>query len=206
MESSNTNRITPLSNERMGIVGMTGSGKSYFARYLLYNVPRLIVLDPKGTMKLDEWRLKRVTPGGLRDLARGRPARLHIPPFTNDDQWEEMFLAIMKLRNVTVYIDELYAIGPAQGSEGLKAIYTRGRELGIGVVAATQRPTWIPLFALSEAEWLAMFRLQLEEDVQRMSKLIGPEAYTPLPEHQFILYHNSGGAKHFREISPVGLD
>lgn len=177
-------------NERVALVGMTKSGKTYFARAILSHAKRLVVLDPKGLLyNRTDWNLEHFDEQYKR-LEAGRDARLWVPPPLDDAEYEETFDKIMRLRNVLVYIDELYGVGPAQGSRGLRAIFTRGRELGIGVWACSQRPKWIPRYALSEAEWRIMFRLEEEDDRIYMSKTIGRIALSRLPGHACIIYHD----------------
>lgn len=109
-----------------------------------------------------------------------------------DGNWDAYFATIYGAGHVTVYIDEAYGIVPpgAKIPPMLNALYTRGRELGIGVWAATQRPSWIPLVMLSEAEWLFAFRLQLDADRKRMAELMGPEVMRPVRNpHGFWLYN-----------------
>src|SRR5690348_7842342 len=71
----------------------------------------------------------------------------------------------------------------------LLALYTRGRELGIGVWAAAQRPASVPVVMFTEADWFLMFRLQRFEDQKRMAEYIGDEALRPLYGHSFLLYN-----------------
>lgn len=176
-------RFAIRTNERVLLVGKTGSGKSYMARALVAGIQRLIVLDPKGTLGAEfaaDWNLEDWSNRGAQLLAKGKPVRLRVPPPGPDadpvEYWRPYLLAAYEARNVTVYIDEMYGVVPAgrQMPPELQALYTRGRELGIGVYAATQRPSWIPLFAISESEWLFTFRLMLEDDKKRMAGIMGP--------------------------------
>lgn len=181
-------------SDRITGVGMTGSGKSYFFRHLIYDLPRLIVLDVKNEIDNDEWRLQDYTERGFRNLLRGKPARLRVwQPFTEED-WETYLEKIYNLRNVTVYIDELYNVGPATGSAALRRLYTQGRSKGIAVYAATQRPVWVPRFAFSEVNWIAQFRLQIDEDRDVLYRNgVGEDALRDLRDHQLVLTHMDTG-------------
>ena len=129
------------------IVGMTGSGKSVLLRtialsLLLTHTPnklRMILLDPKG---------KTFEPfAGAPQLLRS--------PVTEAPEALETFRSLQHLivardRHgesspcVTVLIDELGELlfsGGDQIAEGLTRLVQRGREVGIHLVAATQRPS-----------------------------------------------------------------
>jgi hypothetical protein len=180
------------SSDRLLLTGQTGSGKSFMARHLARNIPRLICLDPKGTMPEDGWdTLEDWSEKGARKLAAGKAVRLRVPPHGPEIDaaevsryWEPFFLAAYYARDCTVYIDEMYGVSPPgrAPTPSLTSLYTRGRGLGIGIWAATQRPVWLPLFALSESTWFFCFRLLLEQDRVRMSQMMGPNVLEPVPD------------------------
>ena len=172
---------------RVALCGKTGSGKTFLVRALLSTVQRVVVADPKGT--LTSW--------GLTDW-NGNPKalkqdmyRLRIPAPLDGD-WEPYCAAIYQQGDVLLYIDEMYGVVPPgkRLPPYLNALYTRGRELGIGVWAATQRPAWVPLVMLSEAEWIVTFRLQLESDRQRIAAIVGEKVLARVPDkYGFWLYN-----------------
>lgn len=174
--------------------GKTGAGKTYLARYMTRPLKRLVVLDGKGT--LGDWNLDAWNHETYRALVRGEPVRARvIPPVGMDvlDFWDEVLMACYNAGNLTIYIDELYAVCPPNKppSNALFAVYTRGRELGLGVWASTQRPVWIPLVALSEAEHFFMFRLQLYEDRQRLSAFMGRTVLNQIKDKHGFYYMQS---------------
>lgn len=179
-------------DERVAFVGKTSSGKTFAAEALANPLPRMVVLDPKGMLR-NQWGLTDWDGNQAKLLAKGKPCRIRVPaPFDGD--WEPYLKASYFAGGVTVYIDEVYGVVPPgrNPSEYLTALYTRGRELGIGVWAATQRPSKIPLFVLSEAEWSFVFRLLLLKDRQRMQETIGRIPEVPAKDdHGFWLYHSS---------------
>lgn len=176
-------------DSRFAFVGKTGSGKTTLAGYLLQPAKRLVVFDPKGTL-YGRWRLVDADARKLRLLRRGDDVRLRIGPESEYSDALELVLEAGMRKPLTVYVDETYGLlRNGRAPDGLIALATRGREHGIGLWIATQRPSWIPLHLLSEAEWFAQFRLQLTEDRKRMASLIGSEALQPIQGHDFLLYH-----------------
>jgi ABC-type dipeptide/oligopeptide/nickel transport system ATPase component len=202
---SNNNRVK--ANERVAFVGKTGSGKTFAAMLMLASIPRVIVCDPKGTLAgnldLQEWNKNNV-----RKFENGDDIRLRIPA-PIDNNWEPYFETCYETGNCTVYIDELYGVLNMRRlpPRYLTALYTRGRELNIGVWSATQRPTWVPLFALSEADWLFVFRLQLDADRRRMAEIMGSDVRDrELHNHEVLVYHQEWEqARFFTRISAQEL-
>lgn len=193
-------------NERVLFAGKTGSGKTFAAGSLLAPVSRLVVIDPKAN--LASWNLKVPNFSDWRRLERGKPGRFRImPPITVDPEawYEDLFKRLYYIGNLMVYIDEAYAVVPpgARPGQWLSALYTRGRELGIGLWSATQRPAWIPLFMLSESDWFLIFRLNLDVDRRRLAGVIGDQVMLPIPDkHGFYLYHvEDDRAVYHRQVS-----
>jgi len=187
-------RIDIDSSERLIAVGKTGSGKTFLMKYLTRGLRRLIVLDPKAMINPAEWHLDWVSTGGLRDLQKGKDARLLVRAY-DTAEWNGYLQAAWEATNTVVYIDELYALvefGRIAPPRILSQLYTQGRERKVGVWGATQRPTWVPLFTLSECDWFFAFRTQLQDDRKRLAEMMGEEVLNPIPvsdPHGFWMYN-----------------
>lgn len=183
-------------SHRAAFVGTTGSGKSYLMMRLLAASPRLVCLNSGNDPNMiRDWRLTdfRRGYGALKD---GGPGRLHVPPPNRKQAptaaarlayWDRIFDMLFDLRNVHIVIDELYAVGPAQGSEGVRNLYTMGRKFNISTWGATQRPRRIPLFVLSEAEWLFAGRLNVRDDRKYVGEMIGMDLLPRLSKFDFVI-------------------
>lgn len=183
--------ITQLkASSRVLIAGKTGSGKTWLARQLLWSIPRLVFIDVKGT--LHNWRSTPYSRKAWQAFIKGDSGRWRIQAPIVDDPfswYERLFEQLYLVKNVTLYLDEVYGVIPPGQRIGkwLNALITRGRERNIGVWSATQRPTWIPLSLISEADYLFVFRLQLAADRLRLAE-IGGEQLTKPVKHKHGFY------------------
>lgn len=182
-------------DERVCFVGKTGSGKTFLARHLLAQHPRVIVIDPKGTFGSEGFtRWNKKTRKFL--LSEDKPFRIRIPAVIADkpeEAYDAIFQEVFESEgNILIYIDELYLVTGVTGGKYLRALYSQGRELGLSVWSATQRPSRVPLFTLSESEWTFAFRLQLLNDRIRMSEIMGNTVRNGIPstdKNGFYVYH-----------------
>jgi hypothetical protein len=195
------------SNDRIALVGATGSGKTFFAARLLAHTSRLVVIDPKNTLR-GKWGLGEWTRKSERALISGDPVRVRFSPEPGGEwRYDRIIERVYMAGGCSLYIDEVYGVvQPGKKPPPyFTAVYTRGRELGIGVIAATQRPAWVPLFILSEANWFVAFRLMMEEDRKRMAGFMGRGVLQPIEdEHGFYIYSAAWRhptARYFRSIS-----
>jgi hypothetical protein len=65
-------------------------------------------------------------------------------------------------------VDEAHAFFDGVAGPALETLFTRGRAPGVGVVAATQRPSALPPVAASQADLLVAHRLTAEADVEAL--------------------------------------
>lgn len=195
-------------NSRTFIVGMTGSGKTYLAKQMLTDTPRLIVMNSKDNPTLtDDMHLEKATGKNWGKFLRGFPMRLDIrdAPETADRAayFNEICRRARIAANCKVYIDEvLDVLGSSFNPEyHLRSLFSKGREPitngkgeitsgNIGVVASTQRPARIPLIMMTEAENFFCFRLQYPDDRKAMAGLFGMSDLPMIEDEHGFYYKN----------------
>ncbi len=177
----------------MLIVGTTGCGKTTLADHLLdaSRYETILVIDPKcmygGKQGKEGYHLIR-RPSDLRRMRRTDCRIQFRPDEKHQSVWDydEVYWWAYRRHNVMVYTDETFAVmNRSYAPNGLRACVTQGRELGVGMIFATQRPSGIDLRILTEAEVLAMFSLRYIKDRKRMAEWMGEEVMTPLPRYAF---------------------
>ncbi len=179
----------PRLDERMMIIGMTGSGKTYFAEKILRWRKHVVVYDLKGELRWQGYRI--VT--NFEELKQAEEDKLIFKPplafIQNEELVNDFFHWVYERRNCTLYVDEVMTCCfKGQICFWLSCILTRGRELNISFIGSTQRPKQIPISMLSESERWVAFRLQVFEDAERIQKTFGIEAeeIQALPKRYFF--------------------
>lgn len=181
--------LLPLESDRAAFIGQTGCGKTTLAEYICRSRPYVVVLDSKGTLR---WRGYRIytTLAGL--MQSTHPRLIYRPVYDelqDPDTINAFFEWIYQRRHTTVYVDELYGIAQRDTFPYYYgACLTRGRELGIEVFTATQRPSLIPGVVLSESEHIYQFKLKLPRDRDKAAELTGldPQDIQGLAKRRFF--------------------
>lgn len=179
------------------ICGATGSGKSMLARFLMADRTKEygVVYDPKHSRTLGEWpHYERIY--DFQTLEHSWAKRiLYRPSFAEswDKAWQEKFFEwIFFQQHVRCYVDECARLlGGTHPNQFLYACLTQGRELGVSILATTQRPVSIPVTLMSEASRIYVFRLNWPDDQKRMADITGVsvEEQNKLEQYEFWYYN-----------------
>lgn len=191
-------QLVPARTDRVFITGQTGSGKTTLARVLLSFRRYVVVLDVKGTLNWQGYKVFR----SLDKLAGVKPEDfpriIYRPDFAelrDPESIDPFFQWVYDRRRTTCYIDE--TAGVTQGDNfpyHYGACLMRGREHGVEIWSATQRPMRIPQIAMSEAEHVFIFSQRMMQDRQRVSSLtsVPLESISTLRKRQFIYAPQDG--------------
>lgn len=197
-------------DQRVTIIGQTGSGKSVLSRFLLEGMRekkwRVVIVDPKHdwmkylgkTYKYAEGKsLGTINSPVLVTEFNPKLAVQIFHPLEWDKQCEAFFKGVIATRDTIVYIDEITQLASAVVvPRELKIIWTQGRSLNIGAWCGTQRPRGIPLMIKDQSEIWFLFRVNSIDDrkvvkgylpVEDMPEVIA----RPLPKYWFWFWEDS---------------
>lgn len=186
--------LIPKHGERALIVGRSGSGKTLFARWLLWHLPQTVIYDfkhepafdamgPIVDSTADAWRMFAEEPHTEYVIVRP-DHRLLADPFALDELLLDHY---DRGAGYTAYLDEAYTVHRSgRAGPGYLALLTRGRSREITTISATQRPAFLSLYALTEANHIFAFRLQHQDDRARLGNIIeGYQRRPKVPWHSF---------------------
>lgn len=196
--------VLRLGREQHGfIVGENGFGKTELARRIIEDrfKKRSVVYDPKHSRNISGWKdtghvfFYSQDAIARNEWAKKRAARIiYRPPLSEIDDvhaQDEIFRWVFERGGTRLYVDECSSLlGESRPSRYFKFCLTQGRELGLSILCATQRPASIPIITMSEASKFYLFHLNMEEDKARMAKItsISDAWQSELNEFEFYFY------------------
>jgi len=184
-------------SEHVFIAGGTGSGKTFLASHYLSKYSNVIVLDTKGMF--DNWDYmsdKELTiVERLTDLENVKTPKIIYRPIFQEmtqDVYNMFFSWVYRRKNTIVLIDEAMQISPNPHviPEWLRGCLQRGRQKNVSIWALTQRPKSISPLFLSEATHIFVFRLNMEQDREKVVDVTGHSKFIEKPERHCFWYLN----------------
>jgi hypothetical protein len=198
-----TSRVVIESNERVAVVGKTGTGKTTLVIELIWSqFDNCIFYDWKWQHYKD---LNYPVVHTIEDVEKALFGNPEVPKFVYApkrkglDVWNRLCYLCWKKTNTHLIADELKGVYQKNGwvagiTDYHENIMTRGRQKGVGMTNVSQRPSGVPLESFSEAEHFFCFRLNLRQDRKRIGEIIGSEhkhLAQELSGHEFV-YYNTG--------------
>jgi len=192
--------------QHVSLVAPTGGGKTFVARDLVVIRKWSVVIATKGKDKslglyetendfiyYDTW------PPYYKDrhvLLWKRPAQL-------GDFLPQARLIYRMMNDVymvgawCVYFDDLFYVSTTLGlKSAVQMFYTQVRSNDVSIVAGMQRPSWVPLEAVSQATYLLVWRIRSKMDLERIAEGMGLDkdelryANGLLSPYEFLLLEN----------------
>jgi len=181
----------PRDDQRVAVIGRTGSGKTVQGAWLLeqssfMKVPRVIV-DYKGDTLFGS--IDRIEEIGFNTVPKHGGLYIIRPLIHDEASMEAWLWKVWERESVGLYFDEAFMLpNSGFGRRGaLQAILTQGRSKTIPVISLVQRPSMISLFVFSEADYYSVFHLNRESDqktVREMAQKLDPRKLPALkPYH-----------------------
>jgi DNA helicase HerA-like ATPase len=189
---SNIKRFTlPRPDERVLILGSTGSGKTTFGAWLLSIAPfdkmPYVIIDYKRDDLLNSIdNLREIT---LDELPK-EPGLYHIKPnpVADDDKVEEWLGKVWRQTGIGLYADEALRL-PTGRTGAFEGILTQGRALHIPVISLSQRPVDLTRYAFSEANHVVTFNLTDRRDRKKVAEYLPVDGDFELPDYHSLWYN-----------------
>jgi hypothetical protein len=223
---------TPPASTRVMAIGVTGSGKTYTLReYFLPKFPRALIVDPLGQFTAQPNAIVVYDVDDVRDalaeaVSRGRTWRVvalvdsesavELGPLLMPPEWPRRKAFAEAVRGMVLVCDEIADVIPNAGSErGVRHWWSRGRHVGLSILASSQRPSDVHRIVTSMSQVVLCFATHEPNDMDYMRRL-SPEVvrlHASIPHLGAVAYETATRRAYLidqrwqvvRETSPAGI-
>jgi DNA helicase HerA-like ATPase len=216
-----TERWRYRKGEHLTILGPTGSGKTFLTAQLLRHtatpeLPAIIMVVKPKDDTVDEWAktldypiLRDWPPTQTQKLRHGKKRgwivwpKHEFDPIKDDEHlfvvMRKTILDAYKAGSRILLADEVFALAPELRLEReLRTLWMRGRSMGTGLWAGTQKPAYIPTHAYDQASHLFLSHTPDERVRERFDEIGGVEPrlvedlVMSLGKHEFLYIRRDG--------------
>jgi hypothetical protein len=198
-KKANLGGIDASLEDRWTGLGITGSGKTVWAKQLIHrlraNYPgaRTYILDSKDAGDFDDLAGQRVTgqhaPDSLRTAGQ---TQIWQPPLNDLGQYHQWFMNILRAKKPSiVLVDELASLGgsrPNTFPQGYALLMKQGRRLEMCVISLTQEAAYVPRQTFGQLTHLVRFRLENDYDRRMAAKHLNIEKDRE-PRHAYGFFY-----------------
>jgi hypothetical protein len=189
-DSSGT--LTARSDQRIGAIGRTQSGKTFAMERLLADQRNVLVIDSKHRVRWDGYYMTY----NLRSaLVEPKTIFRHGSGAIPDAFWMRAVEWIHERGGGVIYIDEIPVLtGPNRIQPGLAEAFRMGAEIGVGVWWSAQESTGIHNTVMRQSEVVLLFLNVGASDRDKVIKTYGDigEVTAYLKPRQFVVVENFG--------------
>lgn len=190
--TDNSAVLTLRSDQRVGSIGRTQSGKTFAMERLLADQKNVLVIDSKHRVKWDGYYLTY----NLRSaLVERKTIFRHASGAIPDGFWMRAVTWIHERGGGVIYIDEIPVLtGPNKIQPGLAEAFRMGAEIGVGIWWSAQESTGIHNTVMRQSEIVLLFLNVGASDRDKVIKTYGDigEITAHLRPHTFVVVENFG--------------
>jgi hypothetical protein len=228
-ETFYSTKFNPEPGEHQLIIGQTGSGKTHLQNELLHKWPFVAAFGTKNNDDTMERLIKAEGferfPRWVRLSPHDHPNRIIWPPAsdlkTMVEHQKKVFGEAMeriwaeggrpKTRPVgwAVAMDEAWWFAQMLNlTQYIRVYLQQGRSNGISLLAASQRPAWVPTELYSQTTHLFFFKITEQKDLDRISEINAPnkaavKVIVSQLEKRQVLYLNNVTGEMLRTRAPA---
>jgi DNA helicase HerA-like ATPase len=208
--AKNNSFTLPRADQRVLILGSTGSGKTTVGAWLLseanFDEMPWVMIDYKRDGLLNAIDRRRQI--GLNEIPK-EPGLYHLKPnpVSDDERVEDWLLRCWSKRNIGLYVDEALRLPTSRKTGAFETILTQGRSLRIPVIALSQRPVDLTRYAFSEANHVVVMRLTDLRDRKKVTEYVPDVGHDyKLEKYHSIWYSVDNNRKYDMDPVPEGSE
>ena len=189
----------PSDEDRISIIGQTGTGKTVAAAWHLskrdFESMPWIIFDFKGDKLISKINAREID----LDTIPTKPGLYVVHPRPDQGADVESFLwKIWERGGIGLWIDEGYMMAK---SKSFNAILTQGRSKRIPCIILSQRPVWMSVFVFTESQFFQVFHLNDKNDRIRVKEFTSANIDKRLPKYHSYYYDVEDD--NFEALQPV---